>query len=82
MEYVCFNQEGDISTLNGYSLKLVVKFTYLESSVLLHKNDINISLVKAWTAINRFSVIWSSDLSDKIKCNFFQAAIALILLYG
>ena len=32
-EYMCFNQRGDISTLNGSSLKLVNKFTYLGSSV-------------------------------------------------
>ena len=32
-EYMCFNQTGDISTLNGSSLKLVQKFTYLGSSV-------------------------------------------------
>ena len=31
MEYICFNQRGDISTLNGSSLKLVDKFTYLGS---------------------------------------------------
>ena len=28
MEYMCFNQNGNISTLNGGSLKLVDKFTY------------------------------------------------------
>ena len=33
MEYMCFNQTGDISTLGGSSLKLVDKFTYLGSSV-------------------------------------------------
>ena len=33
MEYMCFNQTGDISTLDGSSLKLVDKFTYLGSSV-------------------------------------------------
>ena len=27
-EYMCFNQTGDISTLDGTSLKLVDKFTY------------------------------------------------------
>ena len=38
-EYICFKQRGDISTLNGCSLKLVFKFTYLESSVSSTKND-------------------------------------------
>ena len=32
-EYMCFNQTGGITTLNGSSLKLVDKFTYLGSSV-------------------------------------------------
>ena len=32
-EYMCFNQTGDISTLNGSPLKLVDKLTYLGSSV-------------------------------------------------
>ena len=30
-EYMCFNQTGDISTLNRSSLKLVDKFSYLGS---------------------------------------------------
>ena len=32
-EYMCYNQTGDISTLDGTSLKLVDKFTYLGSTV-------------------------------------------------
>ena len=63
-EYMCFNQKGDMSTLNGASLKLVDKFTYPGSSISSTENDINMRLAKAWTAINRLSVIWKSDLSD------------------
>ena len=57
MEYMCFNQTGDISTLNGSSLKLVDKFTYLGSSVSSTEKDINTGLAKAWTAIHKLSVI-------------------------
>ena len=39
-------------------------------------------LAKAWTDIDRLSVIWKSDLTDKIKHSFFQAAIVSLLLYG
>ena len=39
-------------------------------------------LTKAWTAINRLSVIWKSNLTDKKKRSFFQAAVVSILLYG
>ena len=82
MEYMCYNQTGDISTLDGTPLKLVDKFTYLGSSVASTEKDIDTRLMKAWTAINRLSIIWKSDLTDKMKCSFFQAAVASILLYG
>ena len=67
MEYMYFNQTDDISTLNCSSLKLVDKFTYLGSSVLSTETDIDTLLTKAWTALNRLSVIWKSDRLDKTK---------------
>ena len=72
---MCFNQTGDISTLNGSSLKLVDKFTYLWSNVSSTETDISTRLAKAWTATNRLTVIWKSNLTDKIKH-------VSILLYG
>ena len=82
MEYMFFNQTGDISTLSGSSLKLVDKFTYLGSSVSSTETDIDTQLAKAWSAIDRLSVILKSLLTDKMKCSFFQAAVVSILLYG
>ena len=79
---MCYNQTGDISTQDGTPLKLVDKFTYLGSSVTSTEEDINTRLTKAWTAINRLSIIWKSDLTDKMKRSFFQAAFTSILLYG
>ena len=67
IQYMGFDQRGHISTLNGGPLKLVDKFTYLGSNFSLTKNDINMWLAKAWTAINRLSVLWKSDLSNKMK---------------
>ena len=46
-EYMCFNQTGGISTLDGSSLKLVDKFTYLGSSVSSTEKDIDTRLTKA-----------------------------------
>ena len=80
-EYMCYNQTGDITTLDGASLKLVEKFTYLGSSVSSPEKDIDTRLTKAWTAIDRLSIIWKSDLTNKIKRSFFQAAVVSILLY-
>ena len=70
-EYMCLNQRGDTSTLSSSALKLVDKFTYLGSSVSSTKTDINMWLAKAWTAIDRLSVIWKSDLTDKMKRSLF-----------
>ena len=66
-DYMCCKQEGAISTLSGRSLKLVDKFTYLSGIISSTESEVNIYLAKAWTAIDRLSVIWKSDLSDKIK---------------
>ena len=57
MKYKCFGQlvemsTGNISTLNGSSLKLVDKFTYLGSSLSSTERDIDSRLTKAWTGIN------------------------------
>ena len=79
---MCFNQKGDISTLDGTSLRLVDKFTYRGSSVSSTEKDIDTRLTKAWTAIDRLSIIWKSNLTDKMKRSFFQAAVVSILLYG
>ena len=79
-EYTYFNQTGDFSTLGGSSLKLVDKFTYLGSSVSSTEKDINMWVTKARTAIDRLSVIWKSNLTDKMKSTFFQAAVMFILL--
>ena len=81
MEYMYFNQTGGISTLNGSSLKLVDKFTYLGSSVSSTEKDIDTRLAKAWKAIDKLSVIWKSDLTDKIKRSFFQVVVVGILLH-
>ena len=76
-EYVCYNQTGDISTLDATPLKLVDKFTYLGSSVSSTEKDIDTRLTKAWTAINRLSIVWKSNLTDKMKRSFFQEAVRI-----
>ena len=55
-----------------------------ETSRQIHlpRKDIDTRLTDAWTAIDRLSIIWKSDLTDKMKRSFFQAAVISILLYG
>ena len=78
-EILCWH---NISTLNGSSLKRVDKFTYFGSSVSSTETDISTWLAKAWTAIDRLSVIRKSDPTNKMKRSFFQVAVVSILLYG
>ena len=80
---ICFNQNQtrDTSTLTGSSLKLVNKFTHFGSSVSSIENGISWRLAKAWSAIDRLSVIWKSNQSDEIKHYFFQEEVVSIL-YG
>ena len=56
-EYMCYNQTGDISTLDGTTRKLVDKFPYLGSSVSSSEKGIDTWLTKAWTAIDRLWII-------------------------
>ena len=70
------------AALDENSLKLVDKFTYLGSSVSSNEKDVDTQLTKAWKALDRLSIIWKSDPTDKMKHSFFQAAVVSILLYG
>ena len=81
-EYVCFNQRGDIPTLNGSSPRLVDKITYLGSSVSSTEIDINTWLAKAWTAMIGYQSYGSQTWPIKWNAVFFQAAVVSILLYG
>ena len=64
------------------SLKLVNKFTYIGSSISSTEKDIDTRLTKASTAIDKLSIIWKPNLTDKMKRSFFLAAVVWILLYG
>ena len=81
MSAACYNQTGDITTLDRTPLKLVDKFIYRGSSVSSTEKDIYTRLTKAWTAIDKLSIIRKSDLIDKMKRSFFHAAVVSILLY-
>ena len=68
--------------LSIYILLFNTNILHIGSSVASTEKDIDMRLTKAWTAITRLSIIWKSDLTDKIKRSFFQVAVASILLYG
>ena len=82
IEYMCFKQKEAISTLSGKPLKLVDKFTYFGNNISSIESNINARLEKSWNAIDRLSIKVKSDLSGKIKQDFFQAVAVSTLLYG
>ena len=43
---------------------------------------IYIYVTKTWIAIDKLSIIWKSNMTDKMKRSFFQAAVVSILLNG
>ena len=76
-----FKQEGDISTLNAKPLKLVDQFTYLGINISSTEKNVNIRIEKSQTVIDQLSIIWKSDLFEKINGVFNQAVSVLVLLY-
>ena len=71
--------------LNCLSLSSVVDFSNTEARAPTSAGRapfLPARWAKAWTAIDRLSIIWKSNLTDKMKRSFFQAAVVSILLYG
>ena len=68
----------NISSLSGKPLQLIDHFIYLSRNISSTESNVNICLAKAWMAIDRLSIIWKSDLSDKINMTqgqFFKQSL-------
>lgn len=81
-EFMSYNQEGQIKSLDGNEIKEVDNFVYLGSNVQSTEKDIQIRKAKAWVALNKLDRIWKSNMSSKLKRNFFKATVESVLLYG
>ena len=81
---MAFNQAIDpiLKTKDGSALEIVQKFTYLGSQVSSSKADIKRRIALAWSAANKLTKIWKSDLSKKFKIDIFRATVESVLLYG
>ena len=71
-----------MSTLNDKPLKLADQFKYLGRNISSTECDIRKRIIKVWTATDSLSIIWKSDISDKIKQQFFQSLILSVQMYG
>ena len=70
-----YQLSADTGSLENY----IYIYIYIKRSCH-HPRLYSLSAIKAWTAIDKLSII--SDLTDKMKRSSFQAAVLSILLYG
>ena len=61
-DFMCFNQDDTVFSLNGKHLKFVDHFIYLDNNISSTEIDVNIHIGKAWTTIDRLKTIRESDL--------------------
>ena len=57
-------------------------FIYLSRNISSTESDFKIHQVKAWNFISKLPIIWKSDLSSKIKRDFFPSVSVFVLPYG
>ena len=80
-EYMCFNQTGDISTLNGSFSATSWQVHLPRKQCLINRKRHRHVTSKSMDSNNSQSVIWKLDLTDKMKRSFFQAVVVSMLLY-
>ena len=74
-----------VSVINYYPIKGLHLFWdtgYLGSYITSAESHVKIRFGKAWTAVNRLSILWKSYLPDKIEQEFFQVVAVSVLLYN
>ena len=82
-EVMIFNQPNmDILSQSGEKIKIVNDFKYLGSYVDDPEKDIKCRKAQAWSACNKLSKIWKSNLSRNLKIRIFTATVESVLLYG
>ena len=82
-EYISLNQKNNscLKSLKDKIIKQVNDFKYLGSYVASTDHDVTVRIGQAWAALNNMTSIWKSNLSVKLKKNFFRATVESILVY-
>ena len=66
-KFIAVNTEGTITAQNGCDLEQVNDFNYLGSKIISSENDIQVRIGSAWSALNKLTPIWRSNLDVSIK---------------
>ena len=56
-EFMCYNQDGPIETLNKTPLKKIDDFVYLGSNIVSTEKDVLIRISKVWIAFDQLQTI-------------------------
>ena len=81
-EYMCYNQDSTIDTLNKILLKKIDDFVHIGSNIASTEKDVLIRISKSWSALDRLRTIWKFTLPEQTKKGFFRAIVESVLLYG
>ena len=57
-------------------------FNYLGSKIISSESDIQVRIGSAWSALNKLTPIWKSNLDVSIKREFFRATVESVLTYS
>ena len=76
------NTDHKVRSVKGTQLKSVDNYTYLGSEISSMDKEIKIRIAKSWSALDKLSSIWKSNLTATLKRNFFRAVVESVLLYG
>ena len=78
-ELMYFKQDGAISKLNVKPRKLLDQFTYHGTNISSIDSNVSICIEKAWSVIDRLSIIWKSEA--RILSNFRHISTIVWLHY-
>ena len=81
-KFITVNAEGTITAQNGCDLEQVNDFNYLGSKIISLENDIQVRIGSAWSALNKLTLVWKSNLDVSIKREFFRATVESVLTYS
>ena len=57
-------------------------FKYLGSWIDTSSQDIRMRKAQSWSALNKMSKLWTSNMSRNTKVNLFKATVESVLIYG
>ena len=66
-KFIAVNTEGTVTAQNGCDVEQVNNFNYLGSKIISSENDIQVTIGSAWSALNKLTPIWKSNLDVSIK---------------